>query len=82
MKAAHGLLMALLLAAGCLPMQTTLPEAPPKPDISERPGTPRNLVAADQVDERNARDKAKTLEQELQMDAQDAAKTSVTASKK
>ena len=85
MKIVHGVVMlCLILAGGCLPYQIVAPETATKasPDISPRPGAPRNLVGPDQVEEANAREKAKALQQELELDARDAAKTSVTNEKR
>jgi hypothetical protein len=85
MKMVHGvLILGLLLAAGCLPYQIVAPESATKagPQSSPRPGAPRNLVGPDQVEEANARDQAKALQQELELDARDAAKTSVTNEKR
>lgn len=85
MKRVHGVLMlGLVFAAGCLPYQIVAPEPVTKaaPEISPRPGAPRNLVGPDQVEEANAREKAKALQQELELDARDAAKTSAPAEKR
>jgi hypothetical protein len=84
MKIVHSVLTAgLLVAAGCLPYQIVAPETTAKavPQSSPRPGAPRNLVAPDQVEEANASEQAKALQQELELDARDAAKTSVTNEK-
>jgi hypothetical protein len=77
------MVLGLLFTPGCLPFQVAAPENATKPltDISPRPGAPRNLVSPDQVDEANAREKAKALQQELELDARDASKTSVTSEK-
>jgi hypothetical protein len=85
MKIIHAeMVLGLLFAAGCLPFQVVAPDSAAKavPEISPRPGAPRNLVGPDQVEEANARDKAKALQQELELDARDAAKTSVTNEKR
>jgi hypothetical protein len=85
MKIVHGVMvLGLLFAAGCLPYQIVAPETATKtaPEISPRPGAPRNLVGPDQVEEANAREKAKALQQELELDARDAAKTSVINEKR
>jgi hypothetical protein len=67
----------LLTTAGCWP-QILVPDkstTPPVVQFSPRPAPPRTLVTPEQVDDRNAREMVQLLQQELEMDEQDAALT-------
>jgi hypothetical protein len=50
--------------------ETKLPGPPPKVDVSQ--AKPHALVLPEQVDERNARQKAELLREELDLDERDA----------
>jgi hypothetical protein len=75
-------ILGFLFAAGCTPDWflhfdgPTTPSAAPTPQFSPRPAAPRNLVMPEQVDDHNAKEKAKALQQEIDLDAQDVLKMS------